>query len=68
MLDRDQKGRAAQTAGEQNGYARLTETDVRAIRARVEAGETQASLGREYGVSKPCINSIVRRKRWKHGA
>ena len=50
IRDRDQKGRAAKQAGEQNGKARLTDKDARAIRSRYAAGETQRPLAREYGV------------------
>ena len=66
VRNRDEKGRAAKQAGGLNGNARLTEDDVRAIRARCAASETQASLAREYSVSKTTISLIARRVTWKH--
>lgn len=44
----------------------LTEPDVIVILRRLKAGETQSALGREYGVHKGTINSIVRGMSWKH--
>ena len=64
VRNRDEKGRAA--AGEQHFRARLTEDDVRTIRARAAAGETQRPLAREYGVDQATISNIVTRKSWKH--
>lgn len=55
-------------AGEGNIKARLSATDVRAIReaymANPERG-TQAQLARRYGVTKENIGRIVRRQSWK---
>ena len=44
--------------------ARLTEDDVRAIRRRWAAGETQVALGREYGVTNHAIWRIVHHLNW----
>jgi len=52
--------------GEKNGCAKLTEDDVREIRRRYAGGETQAALGREYGVGQTTISWIVNRKHWRH--
>lgn len=49
--------------GEKQYCARLTEADVRAIRA---SDQTLASMGRQYGVSSETIGAVVRRKTWKH--
>lgn len=52
--------------GERNSQAKLTEAQVREIRARyVPRCVTLATLGAEYGVSESAIHSIVRRKNWK---
>lgn len=55
-------------AGEGNIKARLSATDVRAIReaymANPERG-TQAELARRYGVTKETIGQIVRRVTWR---
>lgn len=52
--------------GEQNGRAILTADDVRAIRARVEAGDRNCHLADEYGVSRVLISRIKLRKAWRH--
>ncbi len=54
--------------GERNGKAVLTENDVRSVRIRVAAGESPASIAREYGVKQPAIGKIVTRRTWKHVA
>ena len=50
--------------GEKHPQALLSETQVRAIRARVANGERQSDLAREYGVTH--IYNIVARRLWKH--
>lgn len=50
--------------GESNTQAKITEDDVRAIRAKAEAGETHTNIGREFGLSFAQIRRIVRRERW----
>lgn len=45
---------------------RLTEDDVRAIRAPGNAHRTCLQLGAAYGVSGVCIWKIRSRKTWKH--
>lgn len=39
---------------------RLQDQQIRAIRQRYNAGESQRNLGEEYGVSNTTINAIVR--------
>jgi hypothetical protein len=46
--------------------AKLTEDQVRAIRARAAAGEMQRSLAREFSVTDTVVSAIVRRRTWKH--
>jgi hypothetical protein len=48
--------------GVRSGMAKLTEEQVRQIRAR--AGEKQKLLVEEYGVSQGTISDIIRRKIW----
>jgi len=50
--------------GERNPRARLTEDDVRAIRRRCEAGETNRSLAAEFGVAVATIGMIRTRRTW----
>lgn len=52
--------------GEKSNFAKLTEPVVLEIRSEVAAGATQISQVRKYGVSKCCVNQIVRRMTWNH--
>lgn len=52
--------------GEHNANSKITEDDVRTIRARRAAGETMVSLGAEYGMSPTAIMFIVKRRNWAH--
>lgn len=65
--DRHSKGRDGSAPGARNGSARLTEEDVRAIRARYAAGGVSyRQLAREYGVAQSQIGFVVRRVHWNH--
>jgi len=52
--------------GERAGSAKLTESDVIAIRTRSAAGELGCVLAREFGISRGAVSRIVLRKTWKH--
>jgi len=66
--DMVRKGRNAlppHVRGEQHGRSKLTEMQVREIRARYERGSaTYKSVAREYGVTRECIGAIIRREVW----
>jgi len=83
MRDMREKGRgsapprhAIRVRGEQTPSAKLTEDDVRAIRARYSPGRrtkeraarqpTLGELAAEYGVSDMVIHNVAARKTWKH--
>jgi hypothetical protein len=51
-------------SGERQHCAKLTAEKVRAIRARYAAGETQDAIAADFGVARPNISFIVRRKTW----
>jgi len=51
--------------GEKAPSAKLTEADVRAIRAK-SASVSQAQLGREFAVRASTIGKIIHRQRWSH--
>lgn len=51
-------------SGERNGNARLTWTDVRAMRAAAARGETQASIAKRYAVTPAHVSQIVRGLKW----
>lgn len=52
--------------GEKNGNARITETDVLAIRAARANGVSIKSLAEQYGMHYQHMFRIVHRKRWSH--
>lgn len=66
MDDRDVKGRTPR--GERVGLAKLTESDVRIIRAECANGSrgTAAILATRLGVSDAVISAVVRGKTWRH--
>lgn len=65
MADRHAKERDAR--GEGHGRARLTEADVRAIRALyAEGAASQQALANRYGVSQNSVSALIRRKTWRH--
>ena len=70
MQDMWTKGRGrcdgAGRKGAANGNSRLTEEQVDAIRRRLSAGESQRSLGLEFGVSKTLIGLIGKGRVWKN--
>lgn len=61
MDDRNAKGRQAR--GERNGPAKLTEEQVRAIRADQRL---HREIAADYGVADHTISAIKNRKTWKH--
>lgn len=63
MVDR---GRACK--GEAKPSAKLTEADVRHIRALVSAGRGHREVARMYGMSHRTIGDIVHHRKWKHVA
>jgi DNA-binding XRE family transcriptional regulator len=52
--------------GERHTAARLTEKQVREIRAAMSLGATTTELAKVYGVTNNTIGHINRRKTWKH--
>lgn len=53
--------------GERGGRAKLTEAQVRDIRARYAAGGvTSYQLAAEYGIARKNINAVVNRQTWAH--
>lgn len=62
--DRNAKGR--QACGTMVNTARLTESDVVAIRERRAAGALHRELAAEYGVNRNTIMAACSRNSWKH--
>ena len=55
------------TLGESDKHAKLTESQVRAIRAQWDAGDViQKDIAREYGITRSAVGYIVRRDTWRH--
>lgn len=53
--------------GERNGLAKLTEQDVRDIRANYALCQvTMKDLGARYGVGKAAVHEIIHRRTWAH--
>lgn len=62
--DKVNKGR--QSRGESHPSSKLSNEKVREIRKRHAAGETSASISRDFDV-RPCtIDNVVHRRTWKH--
>ena len=55
-----------QTKGVTHGMVKLTESQVLLIRLRYSLGEPQATLSREFNVSRQTIWKIVHRANWTH--
>ena len=52
--------------GEKNNNARLTPDNVRDIRKRNEAGETNVQIAKHHRVAASTISCIVTGRRWGH--
>ena len=66
---RDAVDRGRMARGETVGGARLTEADVRAIRAAYvphSRDANQRALARRYGVDQGTITQLLLRKTWRH--
>lgn len=59
------RGRPGHVPGSKNGRSKLTEAQVGDVRARYEAGETQAALARAYGVKPGTMSAVCRGKSWR---
>ena len=68
MTDKKNKGRGVQSKGEKNGLSKLTEAQVKEIRAKYDKknGITTVQLALEYNVTNATIGYIIHRKIWKH--
>lgn len=53
-------------SGARNSQSKLTEADVRSIRAEHADGQSCAAIARQFGLNPKTVNDIVRMKRWAH--
>ena len=60
------KGRQKPVRGEKSWNARLSESDIQAIRRRLASGESQVSIAGDYNVHQTHISQINLGKAWKH--
>ena len=58
--------RSDRPRGSAHGLAKLTEDGVRSIKSRLAAGDTSASIARDYGVTPSTIGSIKLGRCWVH--
>lgn len=56
---------ASPVPGRKRGDAKLDPAKVRAIRARLQAGESAASIAPDFGVKKRAINKIRAGQTWR---
>jgi hypothetical protein len=68
VVDRHSKGRSGAPRGEQSGRARLTDAQVREIRAAYANGETQVSIAKRMGLYQGRVSAVVLRRSWRHVA
>jgi hypothetical protein len=62
----DKRRHGTVTAGSRNPKAKITEADIPEVRRRLAAGETQASIGRDLGITQSAVSDIKLRRRWGH--
>lgn len=67
MDDRDRKGRHVPMPGMMHGMHKLTDDQVRSIKAEyARGGISMRALGKKYGVTKFPIQRIINGEGWKH--
>ncbi len=68
IADMDAKGRSnrPRLVGENHGMAKLTEAQVREIRARFADGVRRSTLARQFGVTWTTIQGILDGRLWAH--
>jgi hypothetical protein len=67
LADMRRKGRDYIRRGQETGAAKLTESDVRTIRARHDAGQPVALIARDFPhVQYTTVFRVAARQQWKH--
>lgn len=62
----ERTGLRPKAKGERHGMARLTERDVRAIRALAAGGSMQRDIARKFGIAEAHAHRIIHHQRWAH--
>lgn len=65
ISDRNNKGRTARTTGQRNGFSKLSDNEVAAIRSD---NRTLKEIAKEYSVHFTTVSLIKTRKTWRHVA
>ena len=65
-LDMHEKGRSNTPRGSKHCFSKLNETDIKIIKKRLENGEMQKNIAKDYNVSQSNISHINRKLNWKH--
>lgn len=60
----DARSKSRHSAGERNGVAKLTQSDVDAIRRLLDSGLTKAEIGQRFGVSRTAVFWIAKGRNW----
>ncbi len=68
MADKMAKGRhrCGDHSGVRSGQAKLTDTIVQRVIARLAAGDTVAAIARELGVNRSTVHGVKTGRSWKH--
>jgi predicted XRE-type DNA-binding protein len=66
VADRGAKNRSAPMAGQLNPRAKITPSDVAAIRGLYAAGLTQREIAARFGINQQSVSNVVTGVRWNH--
>ena len=66
MKDKARKGRVTNGVGSKNPSAKLKDSDIPIIRARITSGEACYDIAKEYGVTGETILHIKHNRTWTH--
>lgn len=61
----DRRRHGTDCAGERNGNAKLSQTDIEEIRRRYQEGETQQAIAPDFKTTQSQISAIVLYKTWR---
>ena len=62
----DREGHGKTLRGTEHGRKKLTEDDVREIRALVAGGVTKTDVAAQFGIGRTTVRHIVTGKNWRH--
>ena len=66
MDDMNAKGRGNYLKGEQNGFSKLTEENVLAIRSLGKQDLKHADIAKRFSIQRSQVSAIMTRRAWKH--